>query len=120
MDGKKGKGGCAFFIFFRGQKKIETLCRECEDCVDTMTMVHPTAIIIKESALYEFARTWSLVEEDEWDEGFGWWKYLEDTPYTKGEQELAGWNSADDAKRGRENIANGAQDVWYFGFEIVR
>ena len=64
--------------------------------------IHPIAAMLKESQFHKynkFVMDYGLHKEEE---GFGWWQLLEDTPYTKGEEKLAGWNSADDAKKGRE------------------
>ena len=67
-----------------------------------MYSVHPIAAMLKESHFYRYNKFEIESPLYEEDEGFGWWKLLEDTPYTTGEEKLAGWNSADDAEKGRE------------------
>jgi len=41
-----------------------------------------------------------FIEKEEW--GWRYWRMLEDTPYTRGEKDLAGWNSQDDNLKGKE------------------
>ena len=71
-----------------------------------MYIVHPISAMLKESHFYRYNKFEIESPFYKEDEGFGWWKLLEDTPYTTGEEKLAGWNSADDAKKGREKIAS--------------
>ena len=42
-----------------------------------------------------------MMENYKETEGLGYWKLLEDSPYTNGEVLLDGWNSQDDFKRAR-------------------
>ena len=71
-----------------------------------MYTVHPISAMLKESHFYRYNKFEIESPFYKEDEGFGWWKLLDDTPYTTGEEKLAGWNSADDAKKGRETIAS--------------
>lgn len=71
-----------------------------------MYTVHPISAMLKESHFYRYNKFEIESPFYKEDEGFGWWKLLDDTPYTTGEEKLAGWNSADDAKKGREKIAS--------------
>ena len=61
----------------------------------------PTATIMK-----EIIDEWSICaqgspfEVEQW--GWRYWRMLEDTPYTQGEHDLAGWNSHKDNMKGKQ------------------
>ena len=61
----------------------------------------PTATIMK-----ELIDEWNICmqgrrsEIEQW--GWRYWRMLEDTPYTQGENTLAGWNSQGDNLKGKE------------------
>ena len=72
-------------------------------------MTHPTATIMKEQ-IDEFNEcnesnpflVWraGTFEVEQW--GWRYWRFLEDTPYTLGEINLAGWNSYEEMVKGKK------------------
>ena len=48
-----------------------------------------------------YMRFAQMIYDDIETEGLCYWRLLDDTPFTKGEVDLAGWNSADNFKRAR-------------------
>ena len=64
-------------------------------------MTHTTATIMKKEIdkFNRFNEGDPFVVE-QW--GWRYWRFLEDTPYTLGEMNLAGWNSYDELVKGKK------------------
>ena len=80
-------------------------CSDCnvwvtatEECcgADLNEVLHEMKTLFEEYGLFA-----SMMENYKETEGLGYWKLLEDSPYTNGEVLLDGWNSQDDFKRAR-------------------
>ena len=64
-------------------------------------MMTPTATIMKKIIdEYKLCVCDSRYEIEQW--GWRYWRMLEDTPYTLGEDDLAGWNSHKDNVKGKQ------------------
>ena len=64
--------------------------------------MHPTAAIVRELIDCNgnpLVQSW-FFEVEEW--GWRYWRMLNDTPYTQGENDLAGWNSYEDNLKGKQ------------------
>ena len=74
-------------------------------------IAHPTATIMKEQ-IDEMKRCaqGSRFEVEAW--GWRYWRFLEDTPYTLGEINLAGWNSYEEMVKGKKAFRSIGQQPW--------
>ena len=72
---------------------------------------HPIAKLFKE-ALVSWIGWMEFQHKEDEDYYIGYWTNLDDTPYTKGEVNFAGWNSLDDLKRGK-----GKMDLSHYSCE---
>ena len=72
-------------------------------------MMTPTATIMKEIIdEYKLCVCDSRYEIEQW--GWRYWRMLEDTPYTQGEYDLAGWNSHKDNVKGKQAFRHYAEE----------